>query len=1081
MRRTCHLVVLAAAIALVLPASALAAPDTIINFDGLANGTAITNQYAGVGVTFGRATDFGFPAPDHTCSTAYAATTGAISGTSAQINCATGPVEFPNRMFGAAFEFSTERRAVSFKLVQRTVTATQPATISAYAIGGVLLERRTVNLPKDIVVPVSFSRPTTSGGIVGIVISGPQLAYFETGGVFLDDIDATLDDVPPPQKFSLALATPSIDVVEGSIGQATISVRRYNGSTGPVTLSTGALPPGVAATQFSDNPVNGTNPTTLSITSAKPLSGQRQITVSASGGASAGTAIGASLVQTINGIPAITIASGGRSPLRLVPGCGAQEVNDSFNVRGGYTGSATVSITNPTGGLIARATTGFVPIRGDGVYPVKLSMDPGPADGGGTAQYGVVPSSATTAQLTLNWITDRVAVKSLPSATVNRPLSDGGSTLDVIGNFPAGCPVTFRDAAGTVWPVQSRGTADVGGHSYDDYRLLVPAAGVSGPLRVLSPSGAELARTPRVDVREFRNVFALSQGNSGAGAKGSYIWDDFVRTFGDDDAYACFIVCVRDPIAIGYYKSFQSTVNSGGGLCVGYTVMAARFRGYGTAQRPSDYQPGATRAWQIFPTSDGTNVKRDVVRWFVAQNDKGFAKARDDASSLSAADERRRLHDLIGQAGAALVSIRQGGAGHSVLAYGIQDTATGGVRLSIYDPNVPYTTSEETSTAARASALSQSVITIDKDGNWSGTSLAWSGGNSTLRVIPQLPSSDASLPVNFSIASLLDASARAGAAPATVSAITVDGQQVLAPGGTPRAGSGVLLEAVDSGVAAEPRYRLSPGRRYDFSIRGVNRGSYTNGLLGLGSEATVTGAATKRGQIDHLVLEPGRSRLSFAVGGDRSPLTYDLVQRMSPKDTRTASIAMTGNRGDRDTASLSQGTLTLAHTGAPTTARITLGSVGSGLPGSVQTAPLRVGRGEQFKLTPRSWSDLTGGVRLTVSRGGRVIRSGLVTLQATPKVTLGAIHIKRRGNRLLVTGRVLKAGSAPLLVATVERVRAGRVLDRRTASRSRGVKRGAFSFAVAAGKTPRGVHLRVRVLLIDQSPGLPTARKQITL
>jgi hypothetical protein len=91
------------------------------------------------------------------------------------------------------------------------------------------------------------------------------------------------------------------------------------------------------------------------------------------------------------------------------------------------------------------------------------------------------------------------------------------------------------------------------------------------------------------------------------------------------------------------------------------------------------------------------------------------------------------------------------------------------------------------------------------------------------------------------------------------------------------------------------------------------------------------------------------------------------------------------------------------------------------------------------------------------------------------------IHIKRRGNRLLVTGRVLKAGSAPLLVATVERVRASLVLDRRTASRSHGVKRGAFSFAVAAGKTPRGVHLRVRVLLIDQSPGLPTARKQITL
>jgi opacity protein-like surface antigen len=219
---------------LLLPAAAAAAPDTIVDFEGIPDNTQVVDQYASSGVRFGPANQFGFPQPTNSCGAPYASSPG-VSGTSARIDCRTGSTEFPTRYFGTAIEFATERRAVSFKLFQKTDDAPQTATISAYAIGGTLLDRHTVSLARNQVVSQTFSHSTTDGGIVGIVIQG-DLDMYDSSGVFLDDVDATLDDVPPPKKFSLALTTPSINVVEGGSASSTLSVRRYNGSTGPVSL-----------------------------------------------------------------------------------------------------------------------------------------------------------------------------------------------------------------------------------------------------------------------------------------------------------------------------------------------------------------------------------------------------------------------------------------------------------------------------------------------------------------------------------------------------------------------------------------------------------------------------------------------------------------------------------------------------------------------------------------------------------------------------------------------------------------------------------------------------------------------------
>ena len=1070
--------VLAALAGLLLaPAAAAAAPDTVIGFEGMPANTEIENQYTDVGVVFGPVQGFGLPRPERECPLPRTVDAG-ITAASANIGCIGGK-EFDPHEFSAAFEFSSERRAVRFKLSNHATDLTPTATVRAYAIGGVVLEQRTFALARNAVVDVAFSRPAAE--IALITVTGP-LDFGSSSHVLLDDIVAARDDVPPPPKFSLALATPSVDVVEGSVGTATVSIRRFNGSTGPVNLSVGALPPGIRATQFTPNPVTGRDPATLRITADSPLSGQRQITVNADGGAAAGTAVGTTLTQSVNVVPAVQIPDGGRFPIALVPGCGPQVVNDGFTVRGGYTSSVSVFTSDRTGGATVSVTPGGFGRTGDGTYPLSLSLDPGDADGSGHFNLNVRPFSATDATLRLDWRTDRVAVDHIEQASVTRSADGTSRPLGVVGNFPPRCPVTFVDGAGQTWPITARQVADRDGRPLERDVVAPPAAGVSGPLRVLSPTGAELARTARVEVRDFRNTHALSGANSGPGAGArDFTWGEFVRVFGTDDTDSCFFICVHDPVAVAYYDRYRDQIKAFGGLCGGWSIMALRFRGAGqVSQPPSTYSRTASRAFDIAPLNDGTDVKRDIVRWQVAQNDKRYAQHNEDQAKQSAADERREIRAQIAQAGAAMLALYKGTSGHAVVAYAAQDTATGGLSLSIYDPNVPYSPAEETSADTRNANLKRSTITIDAQGNWTGSSLRWSGPNDSLRVLGPLPSSDAELPDTLSVASLLGSSGEAP--PATVTSIRTAGRETLAADGTGRPGSGVVVAPVLSGVAAEPNYQLRAGAAYQMTVRGERAGHYDNGLIGQGTVALVDGATTAPGQQDRLTLHPGAARLGFATSARDAPVAYDLAER-DGHATRFAVVRTTAAARGKDEVQLVGGTLRLAHDGPRTTVTVTLGSAGGAAPGTVVTAPLKLGRGERLELRPRSWSQLSDGVRVAVRAAtGRVLRHGAVLLVPTKAVALGALRARRHGPTVTVSGRVIKPGTAPLLAATVELVRGRHVERRRTVTRrGRAVPAGYFSLPVAVGVVPRGTRLRATVALYDEDADLATVRRVITV
>ncbi len=128
------------------------------------------------------------------------------------------------------------------------------------------------------------------------------------------------------------------------------------------------------------------------------------------------------------------------------------------------------------------------------------------------------------------------------------------------------------------------------------------------------------------------------------------------------------------------------------------------------------------------------------------------------------------------------------------------------------------------------------------------------------------------------------------------------------------------------------------------TIKGASKGSYDSSTLSGGNDASVRGAETAKGQVDHVVVRPGEASLQFETGAASASVAYDL-KTTNGKVVKTASIAMTAHDGGEDESELSGGTVRLAHDGGATKASVTLGSVGAGLPASVQTAPLALGRG----------------------------------------------------------------------------------------------------------------------------------------
>jgi hypothetical protein len=606
----------------------------------------------------------------------------------------------------------------------------------------------------------------------------------------------------------------------------------------------------------------------------------------------------------------------------------------------------------------------------------------------------------------------------------------------------------------------------------------------------------------KLTLRTFRNSWGFNGVNSGEGAGTTdFSWSDFLRTFGSDDGDACVPIlgCVRDPVALIAWHFISNKIEGQKGICFGWATMALRFeRGI---ERPTDYQPGARYSYDISnPEKEGPAIKQQLVRWQAAQQDMGWQEYKDnladDVPSL------QQFHDQLRAAlqsnDAVTLALHQGDAGHAVDAYDMKDLGDGKFQIKTYNPNWPYLAGEETNKTTRDDRTRLNTITVGPNsgqpggGVWTAyvdsATTPWVGGMDNIDFYNHLPPSNADLPTDperwvIALANWATAGAPAGSDPTRVEQIAVDGKDALQADGEAKKGSAVRDQITPGGGASDIGYELKPGHTYDLTLSGSRGGRYSEGLMGGHAIATVS-TARGAGKDDHVTIAPGQAQIGLAGGGASTPATFDVAAHVGHGVSRAVEATLSAGAGRGDALALGGGsTVTLHHTGAPTSVALTLTTAGTGAPGSVTTAPMRVAAGQKLALKP-AWSNLAAGASYTVKdKHGRVVRSGHVTLRTSNRVRLGrGLRATVAKGRVTVRGQIAKAGATPLLLVTAQAVRGGKVLSTATVNKrgASAVHTGRFSVPVKLRKLPRGATVKVTVTLIDEGSNLATARATTT-
>jgi hypothetical protein len=1111
MRRTVVILLISVAALFAGSSQALAAV-TQIGFDDLAAGTRVVDQYAGLGIHFGHPSSFGIERPgappgegvNYSCTGGEGSpgvlevSNGGISGRSGVLACNVG--EFDGG-YDEAIAFEYWRREVSFSVLTRSFLVgtenaePEPLTVRLLDKNGALIERHDYSFVHGTVHALNFSRAQS------------EIAYVELSGkgrLFLDNLEAPIDAVPPPKAYRIALTSPTLQVYEGSTASVPIKVIRFNGSTGPVALNIAALPAGIAAAAVEPNPIGGTAPGALKVTATGPASGERQVTVTpGTASAEAGSAVNASVSLGVQIEPALAIDSGVSQVQRAiaVPGCGAVETRRGVTVRGGYSGTVEIEIKRLSGPVISFDHDNTFHANGSGRYEFgfRLSQPAGNAEDSELElklQPFVGASPVTTK---IHVFTEPVRISSIwpTSLALKRP-DQGGETATLEGVFPRGCALQFKDGLGNDLDVT--GSSAGGGELPATRTVELASDSTTGAITALAEGvGGRpvLATSPSLDVREMRNSSALPVPNSGyyAGAT-DFSWSDFIRVFGNDDSDDCTpVYCYRDPFALEYFDTIRDKLREDPGLCFGYSTMARRFdRG---AERPGDYQPGAGRAWQISNVTEGTDIKNQVLRWQVSQRDTGWQEFRSHLAGFpNQLALRSALESGIRAHGSMYIELRQGDAGHAVVAYAVRGVK-GGFNILTYNPNRPYSAIEQTNKSLRDKELDASAIKV-LGSTWEGGVSTkegwWKGDLSSINTYADEPPSNAAMPNSWAQTVLFGIlNSKDGDSPAPqIDAIEVGGKDALNADGTAKKGSGVTALIAPSGVHPDVSYRLPKHRRVKLTVKGTGKGRYGESTLGEGAAASVDSAETAPGQRDTLTVTSGLPRIGFESGGDSAGATLSLLAHGGGASAsagsgglvETAGVALTAGAGRADALALSGGELELSHSGKATSVAVTLGSTGAGAPQTVALAPLHVAAGQRLQLRPVSWSDLGAGVTYVVhGRGGVTVHRGRARIRPTGAVRLAGhlgVKAKRhgRGGRVIVSGRIRKPGSAPLLVVSVEALRHGHLVAKGTAALQgpKHVHRGHFSIPVKMKKLPAGTTLRVVATLTDEAADYATAR-----
>jgi hypothetical protein len=1120
LRRGALALVVAVLAALALPALAAAATKTI-DFEGLAPGTKVSNQFDSLGIDFATGVVAATVGENVAC---YPVVTnigsGAHSGTQVgDTSCANG--EFPDSsLWGNLTDTATTVGAyVGFAPPASNPDTSATVTLVGYDVddNAVAQTSVTVTAGGGTQTPLSISTGTPNIVSFGIYSVGNP-------GVQVDDVSF---DVPAglEPNFAISAQNGSVQPTQGGSASDQISIRRVNGSTGSVTFSASGLPAGVHASFDPDPATSSTKMTISADPSAAALTSGSipSFTVTATPDSSTVGTAAHSIAEEVEVLPIFSV----NEPSVKVPPCSTLQVPITVQAPAGYNGTLTLSATGgPSDDQASfspatlhypaqKQTTLTITSQSDasgpsGTIAVMVTGDDGISDTWHVPVSRVTPSISS---LSGNDPSD------LESGGLTPQGSSSEGTIVVIHGqgFCPGSTVDFGNTeavASGAGPITGDGLGPYGDETA--FRVYVPSLATSGKVYVVPPGGnlnsAGTASAPfTVDNYRDTNGFPFVNSTSFQNNVGGYSWDDIVDVFGYDATHISINPCwpfgdcsfstgIPDPLAAIFWGIADATLGSNG-QCFGFSLASQRLLDGQQSFGAFPAQPGlpGNSVWNLAGPdhSDGSSGASASIAHFIhlmhveQLSRQGLSFWLEHATGNAINGSQTSLMNDVTSALAAgdhpLVEIRSGTDGHVVVAYAVDqsdgNTAVGpGDRvIDVYNPNQPYTAAENnTNGSTHQQTLASSQIIVHSDGHWvfnGGPDL--SGGPGSMVVMPTstIPLQP-SLPLNVS--DILDVTF--GSASAT---------QVSEPGGHDLLGKGGSIDNnAKTGIPDATQFAALTGTdtptpkmfllghrgTYTTTVRGTAAGEYHQVLLSHGNSVSIAAAAS-RADTDSLTaaanlggLRFGRSKGSGArhasvelVGhGDGGELTATVATTVPTKGR--AGVSFTGKDSGLEVTAGGQAapaTLTLTWTGK------------DGLPQTFKAPALKLAAGDKAAIAPSSWSSLASG-KLAVSirhRNGRITKMTLHNrVRAADRYSI-ALAVSRTGHRrrLQVRTHFSKLQRRSEAVITFEVLRGRRLVAKHVVSLSgkhlhRGVIKRSYVFK------PGSARYRFRATVAVLSP-----------
>jgi len=1120
------LVVVIAMAALASPAVAAAA-STTLDFEGLAPGTQVSNQFDGLGIDFvngvigGSFNDlvYGDGVACYPVVTAVGAA--AHSGTQVgDIGCADG--EFPDSSVWANLADTASQVSLyaGFAPNYSSPPTSAQVTLAGYDITGAVVDHQTATIQAG------------SGTQTLLSVSSPSTANIVAFGVFSNDKGVQIDDVnfQTPSgltpDFGISPQGGSVQPLQGGSATDTINIKRVNGSTGAVTLSASGLPAGVHAS-FSPNPATG-NSAIMTITTdpsaAAATSGTiPSFTITGTPDSSTVGTVPRTASELVEVIPFFTLTE----PSVKVPPCSTLQVPITVQAAAGFSGTVGLSASGGPSddqASFSPATLSY-PSQTKSVLTITSQSDvSGPA---GTISVTAAGSNGISD--TWHVPVTRVApsITSLTDSS-NQPLSGGltpqgassgeGTIVIIHGQgFCPGSTVEFGNAEASA--VMQGPFTDGLGPDGDEtaIRAYVPSLATTGNVYVVPADGSlnslGTASAPfTVDSYRDTDGFAFDNSDKFQSNVGGYSWSDVVDVFGYENTHIsvnpcwpfgdCSIVTpVPDPLAAIFW-GVVNDLGGSGGQCFGFSLASQRLLHGDQTFSAFPLQPGVSQdsVWNLNgpdPGGGASGASGSVAHFIHLMHMEQFSrqalafwleKATGNAINGSQTSLMNDVTSALNSGDHPLVEIRDGTQGHAMVAYAV-DQADGNTSvgpgdrvIDVYNPDAPFTTAENaTSGTTHQQTLATSQIIVHPNGHWEfkGFSPEYSGGPGSLVVLPySTVPVQPSLPINISdIVSLVFGSATA------TQVSDGNGHQLLSANGS-------IDNSAKTGIPDATQFATQSGTNtpgagiflfghpgnYTTTVHGNATGQYHQVLFSHGNSASITAAAT-RSVSDTISTTADLGGLQFGQSngsGDQRNATVQLVGHNGGAEL-TATVATTvPTTGQGDVAFATGDTGVQVSAGhEPTSAALTLSWTSpDGLPQTFVASAVKLAAGDTASFTPSNWSNLQAGtVRVHILHpNGKTTRVTLHNRLRPANRYSVALAVtgtgKRRALHVSVHATKIVAHSSEIVTWEVlqgRRLVAKHVISLRKVNR--GVTRRTFSFK--PGSADYTFHAKVALL----SPG----------